>query len=427
MEGLALYRYWFVFVYGCYLYFNKGIAYTYLTEITWAVGILLFLRHFKSLKIAWGKVLGVLLFLLLVNAVQMLRGAAAFSLLDVIRDSFILNYGCFIFIVFLFWNERHQLLAQITELYRYFPIILATTYLIRTLFPDIMQWELVGDIPILLYKNGDMAVHLLIAVMLILTGKLTWENPRLAIFNYILLFYLFLIAATYNRGGTLAFLVTLSFFVYRSRRTEWFDKIKTYFKYIPLVIALAIPLYLSTKIKVEDKEYGRQIGLSQLRDNIVSIVAKDAAKSNAGLEGNVTWRLLWWGNIIDYTFAGPYFWQGKGLGVNLSVDDDIKVEGEELRSPHNFSMTILARYGVPIFFVWLLFLFFVFQPLLKKKLPANQLLLGCALAAIFINASFDVSLEGPMMAFPFWSLMGIYLMEQAENPQAEVLQAESIS
>jgi hypothetical protein len=57
-------------------------------------------------------------------------------------------------------------------------------------------------------------------------------------------------------------------------------------------------------------------------------------------------------------------------------------------------------------------LFYLFQPLFQKKQSAQTLLLGSALLGIFINASFDVSLEGPMMAFPFWSLLGIYLMEQ---------------
>lgn len=415
MEGITIYRHWFVFVYGCYLFLNKGIAYTYLSEITWLLGVLLFIRHFKRINIAWGKVLGFILFFLLINAVNMVKGFSSFAVLDVIRDSFILNYSFFVFIVFLFWDERKQVLNQIAALYRYFPLALTASFIIRSLFPDHAQWEVFGKVSVLLYKNGDLAVHLLITVMFILTGKLKWENPRLAFLNYILLLYLLLLAATYNRGGTLAFIVCLSFFIYKSRDTEWFNKIKLYFKWLPFIIALAIPLYLSTNLKVEDKEYGRQIGISQLKDNFVSIVAKDATKSNAGLEGNITWRLVWWAKIYEYTFIGPYFWQGKGLGVNLAVDDDIQVEGEELRSPHNISMTILARYGVPFFFIWLLFLYFVFQPLLSKKVQASQLLLGTSLCAIFINASFDVSLEGPMMAFPFWSILGFYLMEQSQS------------
>ena len=411
MKLIGLYKYLFLFAYGSYLYLNKAIAYTYLSELVWLLGILLFIKYFKQLNIAWGKVLGILTCLLLVNGLQLLRGFAGNGVVDTIRDSFVLNYGGFVFIAFLFWDQQTDFFNKIVKLYQYFPMVVSITYFIKSIYPDINDIELFKGIPLLLYKNGDMSVHLLITVMLVLTGKLTWNNQRLTVANYILLIYLFLLTATYSRGGLLAFTLPLGFFVFRSRKSECVQNIKMYFKWIPLVIALALPLYLSTKIKVEDKDYGRQVGLSQLRDNVVSIFVRDAAKSTGDLDDNVTWRLLWWGKIIDYTVYGPYFYTGKGLGVSLADDDDINTD-DSLRSPDNFSLTILARYGVPIFLVWLLFLFYLFQPLFQKKQSAQTLLLGSALLGIFINASFDVSLEGPMMAFPFWSLLGIYLMEQ---------------
>lgn len=411
MRLILLYQYLFLFAYGCYLYLNKAIAYTYLSEIVWLIGILLFIKNFKKLNIAWGKVLGIFSFLIFVNVLQILRGFASNSIIDTIRDSFILNYGGFIFIAFLFWDQQKEFFDKIVHLYKYFPAFVTITYFIKSIYPEINQVELFEGIPLLLYKNGDMSVHLLITVMLVLTGQLTWNNQRVAVANYILLIYLFLLTATYSRGGFLAFIVPLTFFIYRSRQYDWVQNIKAYFKWIPLIIALAIPLYLSTKIKVEDKDYGRQVGITQLKENVVSIFVRDATNAKGDLNDNVTWRLIWWGKIIDYTVFGPYFYTGKGLGVGLAENDDIKAD-ESLRSPHNFSLTILARYGVPIFIVWLIFLFYVFQPLFQRKQSAQTLLLGSALLGIFINASFDVALEGPMMAFPFWSLMGLYLMEQ---------------
>ncbi len=411
MKGASPYRFFFLFVYAAYLYFNKGVAYTFLSEIAWLIGLLLLLRNARRLNIAWGKVLGIFLLLLLVNIVQMGRGFTAYPVMMVIRDSFVLNYGVLMLIVFLFWEERAQFFTDMVGLYRFFPLVVTCTFLLRSFFPDLNDYKPFGEVSFFMYKNGDMAVHLLITVMLVLTGKLTWSNQRLAIFNYILIIYLLLIAATYSRGGLVAFVIPLTYFIYRSRKTSWAQHIKQYVKWVPVVIALSLPLYLSTKVSVEDRVNGRYIGLDQLKDNAISIVKRDAAKSD-GLDGNVTWRLIWWGKIIDYTFLGPYKYMGKGLGVNLAIDDDIAVEDDSLRSPHNFNMTILARYGVPVFFIWLLFLFYLFQPLIRKKLSAQVLLLGCSLLAFFINASFDVSLEGPMMAFPFWTLMGLYLMEQ---------------
>jgi hypothetical protein len=36
------------------------------------------------------------------------------------------------------------------------------------------------------------------------------------------------------------------------------------------------------------------------------------------------------------------------------------------------------------------------------------------LFAFLLNASFDVFLEGPMGAFPFWTWLGLYLISEDE-------------
>ena len=64
--------------------------------------------------------------------------------------------------------------------------------------------------------------------------------------------------------------------------------------------------------------------------------------------------------IINDTFHGPNFWTGRGFGLNLADEDgfagnDLRGTAP-LRSPHNAHMTLLARAGVPGFFLWLLLL-----------------------------------------------------------------------
>ena len=100
------------------------------------------------------------------------------------------------------------------------------------------------------------------------------------------------------------------------------------------------------------------------------------------------------------------------MGINLSEDDQIlttNLEGE-LRSPHNFNLTILARYGVFIFFVWVYWLFTQIKRLKNKCLSKLELILISLQIAFLFNASFDVFLEGPMGAFPFWVFVGIDLI-----------------
>jgi O-antigen ligase len=244
-----------------------------------------------------------------------------------------------------------------------------------------------------------------------LSGKIKLE-PRWQILNYILIGYLFLVVATLNRGGMLSFLVGGMLFAYLNRNTAALQQYRFSLRYVPLLLVLIAGLYAITRI--EDTVQGRNSGFGQIGQNVTSIVNRDV---EGALSGNIVWRLAWWGTILDYTIAGPYFLQGKGLGINLAIDDGIPLEedGERalLRSPHNFHLTILARYGVPVFLLWLFFMATLFSPLFKKgpdaAAPVDAKIFLPIFLAMLINATFDVALEGPMSAFPFWLLIGIYL------------------
>jgi hypothetical protein len=171
-----------------------------------------------------------------------------------------------------------------------------------------------------------------------------------------------------------------------------------------------LPFYLSTSTKANYQ--GRKIGLDQLNDNITSLIISNEGTT---LNNNKVWRLVWWGKIIDYTFGGEYFFAGKGLGMALAQDDNIVTSESdaELRSPHNFHLNILARFGVPIFFLWYFWLYLHFKQLKKPNLSAMNLVLLCIIIMFLLNASFDVFLEGSMGAFPFWTFIGIYYMNEA--------------
>ena len=128
------------------------------------------------------------------------------------------------------------------------------------------------------------------------------------------------------------------------------------------------------------------------------------------MQDNKEWRVVWWDRIIDYTFEGPYFWTGKGYGVNLAVADGIRPEGSDLRSPHNGHLTYLARGGVPGFVLWALVVLSVLNHLLRQAVFHHNkyaIWVMAYLVALMVNASFDVLLEGPMGGIWFWVLVGI--------------------
>ncbi|MBM3413085.1 MAG: hypothetical protein FJY19_06885, partial [Bacteroidetes bacterium] len=44
---------WLILVYGAYLFFNKGLAYSFLSEATLFLGVLLMIRERDQLQFVW--------------------------------------------------------------------------------------------------------------------------------------------------------------------------------------------------------------------------------------------------------------------------------------------------------------------------------------------------------------------------------------
>jgi hypothetical protein len=413
MRGKDYFFNWVVLVYALYLFFNKGMSYSFFAEATLLVGILWTIRIRNQVSIPWITVTKIIAFLLGLNLIWLLRGLSSQSAFEVVRDSFIFNYAYFILVPFLFIDRLDEFKKRIFHLYAWFPLVATINFLLVVQFPALEVWALFGKIPFFEYKKSDMGVQLLIATILLLSGQLKL-TLRYAVLNFLLIGFLFFIIGTFNRGGMVAFLTGLFLYLYLHRKTAAFQQWKPYFRLIPLFLILSLSLY--SLIKVEDKIQGRNTGIAQLQKNFSSILG---GKVEGSLSDNIVWRLAWWGKIIDYTFAGPHFWMGKGLGLNIAVDDGIPADDSTdrtpLRAPHNFHLHILARYGVPIFIAWLVFMVYLFK-LQRVSTPGatteETYFFSACLIAFLVNASFDVALEGPMAAFPFWIWVGLSLARQ---------------
>jgi len=182
-----------------------------------------------------------------------------------------------------------------------------------------------------------------------------------------------------------------------------------------VVAALIVFVALATfDFSIAD-EGPKSTSVEQLYLNIQSIVSPH---SHARLAGTTEWRLNWWSQIIDYTVFGDYFWTGKGYGVNLSLTDGFYV-GSTNRSPHNGTMTILARSGVPGLVFWLLLQGAIFHALVSRYFAARSagyylladvnLWLAAYWFAFVLNSCFDVYLEGPQGGIWFWCLVGFII------------------
>jgi hypothetical protein len=403
----------YLLVMTLYVFLNKGVAYTYLVEVLWLFGILLLLMHRKKVELIWNKTTKLILFFIAISFVYILRGFSKYDIIDLIRDSFIFQYGWFVFILFLFKEKLEIIWETLFFIYKWLPFVALLNFILQYFVPFFETVAPFGGIPILLYKNGDMGVQLLISTLLLLYS---FENKTLKwrVLLSLVIALDFLILASYSRSGIVAFLASMLCFIYFNNDIQLQSRVRLLIKYLPIILLVVTPIYIN--IKVTENFQGRAVGLEQIKNNFSSIVG---GTTDATSENNVVWRLVWWAKIIDYSLSSPNFFIGKGLGMNLATDDDIITLDDSLRSPHNFHLNIMSRFGVLIFMIWMYFLIQLLKPLFKKQLQGKRLLIGCILLAFLLNASFDVFLEGPMGAFPFWTWLGLYLLTEDQESLVE--------
>jgi O-antigen ligase len=268
-------------------------------------------------------------------------------------------------------------------------------------------------------KGGDIMVHTAGALAFWVSGlagpvRARWVLPLVGCA---------VLVGTYDRAGLLSFLAVFGLcFLFRPRHP-------VLWRIVGLGV-LGVVLLAATGLRVKMPNREREISFAQLVANVTSPFSSTKA---GDLDATKEWRLEWWGDIVDYTVHGKYFWTGKGFGVSLADDDGYQVEEDQsLRNPHNGHLTMLARAGVPGFTLWLLVQLAwacgVFGAFLRSRRLGQlhwQELFFFLLAywvAFMTNASFDVYLEGPMGGIWFWTVFGVGLAAVAvHRQQPEVL------
>jgi hypothetical protein len=322
-------------------------------------------------------------------------------------------YGCFAFIVIGLLLEDAR---RINTVLRYYGIMLASFPAISVGFWFTKYWvdyipRLYGPVPIVEIGASAVGAHLAGAMVFVLIGY------RKVSFPWVLVWFttLALVSAT-NRGATLAAIVpvTIAMFVlgrYRLMLTTVVAAVGVFAALLALESTFGE--YEEVKDSIE-----RPVSAHQIVENAKSVIGQSGQQT----EGTKQWRLNWWDIIINDTIHGPNFWTGRGFGINLADADgfagtgDLRNPRPPTRSPHNAHMTLLARAGIPGVVLWALVLVSWFGMLMRAMLTARAreherwvelfLFVVCYAIAILINATFDVTLEGPMLGIWFWCLFG---------------------
>lgn len=397
-----------------YVVFGKSFAYLglpplFVGEMLFALGLLAFLA--SGCTAALLTTVPALSAALLMGWVLLrtLQGISSYGV-DALRDGAVALYGGFAFIVAALIVERPIRIAQIMGYFRVHARVLIPIaivfYLIARFFNAYIPKLPGQNIEIISVRSGELAAHLCGALVLVLVGlcrvSRTWLVAALGAA---------LLVASQSRGGMLALLLPLLLCMVL---TGQIGRLAS----ITMALTLVMMVAYAADFELALPRGERPISAAAVVENLASVAGSSDANN---LDGTKQWRLSWWQAIRNYTIHGPYFWTGKGFGVNLAEADGFVVGlergGPIVRSPHSVHMTYLARGGVPGLALWLLAIGSWTIALLRAAHLAWRrgdldwaryfVFLVCYLASIVIDASFDVALEGPMLGIPFWILFGI--------------------
>jgi O-antigen ligase len=147
---------------------------------------------------------------------------------------------------------------------------------------------------------------------------------------------------------------------------------------------------------------------------------------------NNQFRLVWWHTVVDQTWdEGRWFGLGFGHDLGAEFFRVYYAESSEefnVRSPHNFLLSIFGRMGIVGSLAFAAFI----VALATKTWRARATLMEadspmplwlCAWT-ILVSACFGVVLEGPMAAMIFWTIVGMANGAPAPEPTSELVPPE---
>jgi O-antigen ligase len=180
-----------------------------------------------------------------------------------------------------------------------------------------------------------------------------------------------------------------------------------------------------------------QPNLSLIKNNFTprsTRAIKEVMRSNALLQidGNTTWRLVIWNQILVDKFPANLF--GIGFGTPMlkayPIDDYSKLATlPYVMGGHNSFIYLFGRLGIPFLLLITLIYITIFKEYFYHKsyyYSTNQILIFWSFFAITVMALFNPILESPMFASGYWMLLGfiarcIYNRNSVENKSMSAL------
>lgn len=384
-----------------------GIPPLFVGEITLIIGLCIYVRCRTWSGVLEDKRFLPLIALCMWGAMRTLPYVSTYGI-DAVRDAVVWGYAIYAFVIAALLLECPGRLSTFVGRYRRFvPLFLCLTPVVFTIYRLLGQtrpeWPW-ASVPIFQVKEGDVLVHLsgVLAFWVSgLGGKIPWKYVLFLTINAAVM-------GVIDRAGMVALGLVFSLcLLFKPMHTVGLRMMGT------VVVCIAILWATDIRVPIVGGK-GREVSFDQIVTNITSVLGDTGSD---GLDSTKEWRLDWWKDIVNYTVHGKYFWTGKGFGINIADDDGYQVLSDNsLRNPHDVHMTFLARSGVPGAALWgltqILWAGAMAAAFLRARAARREnwtglfFFLFCYWAALLLNGSFDVFLEGPPGGIWFWCVYG---------------------
>lgn len=444
-----------------YMAMGRGFAHIgagpiYVGEVVLAIGLLvtayalirLGLRPLRSVTV------GLLLLFMIWGAARTIPYVTTYGI-DAFRDAVLWGYAVFALMLYLLADRAwiRGALRAYGLIVPLFALWLPIAYLIwLEVSKDVTTDRPAAIIPLVYYKAGDMAAHSVgsIGFLVLLSGA--WAQWRTFAWRYALsqsFVWTMFISGTGSRGALIAALSGIGLLLVATKRfRNW---LPVALATVVLTLALTVGPLLTSAIQatianivtpstaiqpgstVEPGESpparwfdaNRPATLDTLVSNFTSTLTDSGDENQVGTK---RFRIEWWTAIVNYTVFGPYLMTGKGFGVNLADADGFQPTlDHSLRAPHNSTMTVLARMGVPGFLLWVALLaawaFGVLRAFVRSRRAGDRWLAAVSAwlfvywFAMMLVTSFDPYIEGPQGGIWFWTVFGLGLVATRLAPE----------
>jgi O-antigen ligase len=346
-------------------------------------------------------------------------------ILDVVRDSALVYYGLFAFVVVGLADHDDRFTPRgLLEVYgRFVPwfLMVAPVRLVSaTVYAD--QGPVLPGTDYTFLTNhrlGNLGAGIGLAVVYLATAR---RRDRWAVVGIVAGVLMLIVIGTQNRGGLLAGGLTLLVAL-----VLWGRHVRLQLGWVAAVLLGTFVLAWSLNVTIVTPDSGRTISVDQLGTNITTALGvDDDPSSQAG--DTIDFREELWQRVLHDTVESGQLENGWGFGKNLGSDYLPSHEDRSLRNPHNSHLTVVARLGLVGLGIWIaLWVSWLVGVVGRSRVavrtgrrwadPAGRLALLCSVGviAILVNAYVDPTLETPMVAVWLWTLFGAGVLAVASD------------